>query len=134
MITKRIKASLLCGCLATMLISSPIFAQSYVSGTSTGGSLGKATCNGSMAIGHSGGYYVTGATNTNTSSGIKAVNITVHYVGLPSESKDFSGYAASVSGRVNLRTSNAISSISGRHSFSSSEYGQWYGETQINNP
>ncbi|EJO5349544.1 hypothetical protein NRP93_003726 [Clostridium botulinum] len=125
MIIKRIKAGLLLGCLATMLISTTAFAKTYTSGRSTGG----IKCNGSIDIHNS---YVIGATNTGTSSGVKAVNIKIFAIGNRFTQRDYSGYAPSVSGKLNAPHNYSVLSVRARHSFSSKKYGTWYGTTSYN--
>lgn len=122
MITKKIKAGLLCSCLATMLISTTAFAGTYTSGKSTGG----VACNGSIAY-HS--SYITGTTNVSASDGIKAVHLKLKYSDGKVQNRDFSGYSTSVSGNANVDVSRHLYGVEGRHSYNSSKYGTWYGTT-----
>ncbi|SQB34468.1 hypothetical protein [Clostridium cochlearium] len=127
MFLKKINKILIGGFVASTLMVSQAYAASYVSGTSTGGNLGKALCNGSIATYD--GEYAIAATNVNTTSGIKAVKITLHYTDASSESDDFSGYDTSVSGKKYRSKLKPLNSASAKHSFSSKEYGKWYGKT-----
>jgi len=119
--------------LFTTAIMSSLFicsasANTYVDGTSDGGSYGKVECDGSIRA--SGGY-VTAATNVDTNKGTKAVHISVYDSENGSRQKDFStSTARSVSGKIGY-TPYSATSAEARHSYSSSEYGDWYGETNI---
>ena len=133
---KKLKTALICTALVATIFPTQAFADSYVAGTSSGGS-SSVSCNGSIRTNNdffSGGTYAIAATNVATSDGIKEVNICIHYSDYTSSSQDYSGYGKSVSGKLlpNGTVGGKPVYATGRHSFSSSTYGSWYGTTRAN--
>ena len=132
---KKLKTALICTALVATIFPTQAFADSYVAGTSSGGS-SSVSCNGSITTNSSfsGGTYAIAATNVATSDGIKEVNICIHYSNYTSTSHDYSGYDKSVSGKLfpNSTMGGKPVYATGRHSFSSSTYGSWYGTTRAN--
>lgn len=131
MILNKIKSILAATSVVCVLAVTPAVAASYTSGYSSGGSRGSVSCNGSISVGSgaygSYKYYATGATNSNDSSGLKAVHVLMHFSDSSSKAQDYSGYSTSVSGSIY----SAYKPVYGyaRHSYSSSAYGSWYGST-----
>lgn len=130
---KKLKGALLVTAIVATLLPTQAFAVSYVSGMSSGGSR-SVSCDGSITTSNKfGAVYAIAATNVATTDGIKAVNITIHYTNYSSSSQDYSGYATSVSGKLYPNgTMGTPSYATARHSYSSSTYGTWYGETKSN--